>query len=417
MRKHKPKAYFAKLEVTQNPTTSNLYNINQYPTVYFFQKGTPSNFTGLNSPLGIVQWMQKKLLPPLSELYTLSDILTFKNTHDVSIIYFGNNSKHLSILNDLSLSDNDNFYAHCDFVTAYTTYSVKNSTLVLFKNYGNERTEISGKLSQSGIASFINKNSLNKVLALTERTTRYIWKDKNPALFLFKSPSQPQIAAYMDQLFRNVLPYKLNDKIKIVISDNILSKEEQGFNALTHVKGNELPTVRIYDPRKRVSDYYVMKGDINEKNVIEFVKQWEQGKLKAELKSEEPVKVQKGSVYQIVSKTFNKDVVDNDLNVLVMFYSEYSPKCKEVYIVYEKIAEKFKEKGEDMKLRIGIIDLVRNEVDLEEKIKELPTIRFYLKGEKGKVVEMKEEEMNEEGIERFIYNNLNKEDIEIEEGL
>ena len=38
------------------------------------------------------------------------------------------------------------------------------------EKYGEERTEISGKLSKDGIINFITKNSVDKILEGTERT-------------------------------------------------------------------------------------------------------------------------------------------------------------------------------------------------------------------------------------------------------
>ena len=402
LQKNIPKINLAKIEMSANKQTQSKYGINSYPTIKFFKEGVPYNYTGLNSEQGIVQWMRKNILPTISELFTLSDISNFKNTHEVSIIYFGNDETIKKILYDIAIEDSDNFYGQCDFATAYTSFNAKNNSIVLFKKYGEERTELSGKLSKSGIERFINKYSVNKLLYFNDRTAKIIWKEKNPGLFLFRDPSQPRSNLY-EQLFLR-LSEKLFDRIRVVVS-GIFSLGERDLNGLTNVKPNELPCVRIYDPNKGINAYYLMKGDINEKNVMKFVEDWEKGKLQLELKSEDPIKVQKGKVFETVSKTYNKDVIENDLNVLVMYYSPYFDEYKTFISVYEEIADRAKEEKDKINLRVAMIDMSRNALSLSEKITSYPTLRLFVKGEKNKGIEYKGEKTVKD-IMNFVYSNL-----------
>ena len=95
--------------------------------------------------------MWKNTLPPVSDLMTLAEISDFKNTHEITVIYFGTDKNVIQVLNDNALDDSDIFYAKTDFLKAYENYGVKKNTIVLYKKYGEERTEFSGKLSKDGI--------------------------------------------------------------------------------------------------------------------------------------------------------------------------------------------------------------------------------------------------------------------------
>ena len=62
-----------------------------------------------------------------------------------------------------------------------------------------------------------------------------------------------------------------------------------------------------------------MEGEINEKNILQFVEDWENKKLYSYLKSAEEPKDNNGDVYIVVGKTFERDVIKNDK--YVMLYS------------------------------------------------------------------------------------------------
>lgn len=407
--KNKPRINLAKIEMSSNPITAKAYDIHSYPTLKFFKDGVAYNYTGMNSDIGIAQWMKKKTQPTISELYTLSDISTFKNTHEVAVIFFGNDTNIEKMLFDIAIEDSDNFYGKCDFATAYSSYNTRHNTIVLYKKYGEERTELSGKITKSGIERFISKYSINKVMTFNEKTARFVFKDKNPALFLFRDPNGHK-SDYYESIIRG-LADQLFDRIRVVIG-GILSYEEQNLNSLTNVKVSELPCIRIYDPRKKMNAYYVMKGEINEKNILNFVSEWEQGKLKEAMKSEAPITKQKGKIFETVGSTYEHDIIHNDFNSLVLYYSPYLDESKAFMTTYEKIAEHFNAKKE-LNMRISMIDMSRNELALEEKITSLPTIRLYMKGSKDKGVEYKGEKKYDD-IVSFVYSNLGV-DIESEE--
>ena len=98
--KLKPRINLAKIEMSSNKETASTYNINSYPTLKFFKNGIPYEYTGNLDENGIIKWMQKNTLPPILELMTLNDISNFKNTHEVSIIYFGKDENILKMLYD-----------------------------------------------------------------------------------------------------------------------------------------------------------------------------------------------------------------------------------------------------------------------------------------------------------------------------
>ena len=110
-------------------------------------------------------------------------------------------------------------------------------------------------------------------------------------------------------------------------------------------------------------------------------------------------------MFETVSKTYNKDVIENDLNVLVMYYSPYFDEYKKFISVYEEIADRAKEEKDKINLRVAMIDMSRNALSLSEKITSYPTLRLFVKGEKNKGIEYKGEKTVKD-IMNFVYSNL-----------
>ena len=126
-RNNKPKLYFGKIECDENPKTNSNEGITQHPTIKYYKKGKAYTYYGTSDIEGILKFMWKNTLPPISNLMTLAEISDFKNTHEITVIYFGADKKILDIINEHALDDADIFYGTADFQRAYEVYSITNN--------------------------------------------------------------------------------------------------------------------------------------------------------------------------------------------------------------------------------------------------------------------------------------------------
>ena len=423
LRNHKPRSNFGKIECNTNYKTCEKENLERIPTIKYFKKGKSFTYFGTSDIQGILKFMWKNTLPPVSELMTLAEISDFKNTHEITVIYFGNDNKIINTINDHALDDSDIFYAKTDFLKAYEIYGVKKNTIVLFKKYGEERTEISGKLSKEGIINFIKENSVDKILEGTERTVKLIWGMQQPGLFLFIDHKDLK-TAFLKRVF-NEIADKIGNKIKIVIM-GIESPMEQKINAMTKVNPQDLPTIRIYDPRKGPTTFYLFNKRLpmNTTNIIDFAEKFLKGKLQYYKLSEEIPKVQRGYMREIVAITFDMEIFYNHQHVLVFFYHPYkAPLFQNQMDFMENFARKLKEKeievysnkmkdreGKDInkkvlinwKINVGKLDLSRNDPDLFTiNYGELPCVQLFLEEDKNHPVRF-EGELTDENLVNFM---------------
>ena len=124
-----------------------------------------------------------------------------------------------------------------------------------------------------------------------------------------------------------------------------------------------------------------MEKEINEENIIEFISRWEKGKLKPHIKTQEEPKNNKGPIKELVGKSYKREVIDNDNDVMVVFYAPWCGQCKKLLIEYEKVAKKLKEKNH--KVILAKMDATENEFEGLD-VTSFPTIKFYPGNKKEK---------------------------------
>lgn len=84
----------------------------------------------------------------------------------------------------------------------------------------------------------------------------------------------------------------------------------------------------------------------------------------------------------LVGKSFNKEVIDSDDDVLVKFYAPWCGHCKALAPVWDEVATELKGVAG---LKIAKFDATANEVNGLE-IRGYPTLKYYKRGEKDQPV-------------------------------
>ena len=88
LREEKSPIKVAKVDATVHPDLAAKYEINGFPTIKFFRKGTPIEYKGGREWNSILKWAKKKAGPIGKKLRTLNDVKKFKESSDVVIIGF-----------------------------------------------------------------------------------------------------------------------------------------------------------------------------------------------------------------------------------------------------------------------------------------------------------------------------------------
>ena len=187
----------------------------------------------------------------------------------------------------------------------------------------------------------------------------------------------------------------------------------------------ELPTLIYYDlvDKKQNSNTYrimnIREKNINKQYIMDFIEKVKKGKIKRDLHTSFPPKYkEKDGLINVVGRTYDKDVIENKKNVLILFYdgkkeNEISNKYKELMI---DLSEKYTD-DENFNLVFDIIDGRVNEPRdiVFDNVDEFPLIYLYTNFMKEKkvlrFVPQDKNMTNMVEIEDFLVKNLKQDNL------
>jgi len=371
----KENLYLAKVDATVEKKLAEKFEIQGFPTVKLFIKGQAIEYTGGRRESEVINWMRKKTGPATKALKTVEEVEKFQKDNDVVLVYFGSNKADIEEFTKVARKNEDFPFGVVEAEDVIKKFS-KAGTIVLFKNFDEGKRELT-EIKEKAIDEFIDKFSAPKVMKFDEKAAQIIFGKALPAIMLYASEKSEKWGEY-EKLMKSVSD-KLNGKLKVVLTD---IKEGMAARLAEYIgiKESDLPSVRIADTRADLKKYN-MEGEINEKNILQFVEDWENKKLKPHLKTAEEPKENNGDVFVVVGKTFEKEVINNDKDVMLLFYAPWCGHCKALHPKYEEVAKKLKEKNP--KLVLAKIDATENEVE-SVNISGFPTVKFYPGNKKDK---------------------------------
>ena len=407
--KHKPRLNIGKVIIERAPLLRRRLKIIGTPDLLYIENDYLQMYTGTYTPYGIYSWMIKKSLPSLTELLNVNDIANFKNTHEVAVIYFGNDDSILGMMNETSKIDGLNFYGFCKNEETFNSYNVKKDTIVLFKSFGNERTEISGKISLEGLYDFIRKYSSKKVMRMNDESFKIVWEDLNPGLIIVYDKKSKNA-----EIYRNIvkeLGDKLYGRIKIIES-GIYTIIEKQLMPQINLTLDDIPAVRLTNTSDIRRPVYKFKGAITVDNVIKFVEDWEKGKLYPIMKSEvipSEREQEKNKIFKVVSDSFYQEILNVDKNFIVFLYNDIKDDLNDKgFKEIEKINQVIVDNNTlNIKVKVVQIDCSKNQV-WDMKCNKFPCV-YLMKNKEENIkekIKFNESEIKYNSIAKFINNNL-----------
>ena len=396
----KENIYLAKIDSSNNNLSAQKYKINGFPSIFFFKNGVPFEFVEARSSRQLIIWARKKAGISIQVLNSKEDIENFNKNNDISLIYFGDIEEDIKKFSDVSMIIDEYPFAIVTNISLINIFS-NNGTIVLFKHFDEKKMELKN-FNKKKIIDFIQENALPKVMLFNDRSAQYIFQKKHPALILFEEKDSEDWNYYGNIMAQ--ISDKIKGKIVIVMTD-ISEGISSRLADYVGITDKDLPLVSILDTRKDFKKY-IMKGDINYDNILKFFQDWEQNKLKRALKSEKEPKNNNDIVRVIVGKTFEKEVINNDKDVMLIFYAPWCNHCKEFMPKYEEAANKLKVND---KLIFAKIDGSANEVE-SITISGFPTLFFFPGNKKSeKPIQYNGKRTTEDIIEfikKYSYNKI-----------
>ena len=387
----------AKVDATVEKNLAQKFGVRGYPTVKFFKKGEPMDYTGGRKESEVLNWVRKKSGPAFVTIQTLEELEKLKTDSPVCIVYFGANEDEKKIFAEVAMKNDDYPFAVVESKEITEQAKEKVGYVVLYKKFDEKRDELTA-FKEKDLADFVLIKSQKRVSTFDDKTTQIVFGDNNPTICYFGEKGEKWDAA--EKLLDQIADKAMAKKLKVTMTE---IKDGMGKRIAEYigVKKADLPSIRIIDTRKELKKY-IMEKEINEENILEFIDGWEKGILKRHLKTQEEPKENKGPILEVVGKSFKKEVLDNDKDVMLVFYAPWCGHCKKLLPEYEKAANKLKEKNPNVIL--AKMDATENEVEGVE-VTGFPTIKFYPGNKKDKRPLDYSGDRTMDGIIKYLQNN------------
>jgi protein disulfide-isomerase A1 len=318
-----------------------------------------------------VSWLKKKTGPATVEITSASEFENFKSKGDVVVIGLFNTKEESGAFESIAQADDETPYGLVINNGAVATAAgVKAPAVVLYKNFDEGKNVYTGSLTDaSALKVFVQSNSLPILIAFSQETAQKIFGGSIKNHILLFIDAKDAASADTVRAAAKPIATKYKGEYLFVTVDKSDTRIVEFFG----IKDTEFPTTRAIQINEGVKKYKMIKQDLSSNGLNNFVEDFKNGKLPADLKSEEAPAAQEGDVKVLVGKTFKQEVHQIGKDVLVEFYAPWCGHCKKLAPIYDELATKFKS---DKNIIIAKMDSTANEVE-EVTISGFPTLKFF----------------------------------------
>lgn len=245
--------------------------------------------------------------------------------------------------------------------------------MIVFKKFDEKMVVYEGEMLPQPMEAFVSENSMPLVVPFNEANSPKIFGGKvkvHMIVFVDEEKSKELM---------EVLPIvAAKHKGKMVFVT--VSPAEEQITEYFGVSKEDMPAIRLVDMRESGMKKYIYDKPItDEASINAFCEDFAHKNLTPVLKSEDEPQDQEGVLKTIVSKSWTREVMESENDILVKFYAPWCGHCKELAPKYEALATKLKPVAE--KLTIAQINYEANEVT-DVEVDGFPTLRLYPGGDK-----------------------------------
>ncbi|GMP22668.1 hypothetical protein CsSME_00000588 [Camellia sinensis var. sinensis] len=191
----KSEVVLAKVDATEESELAQKYEIQGFPTVYFFIDGVHKDYSGQRTKDAIVSWVKKKTGPGIYNLSTVEEAEHILTAEPKVVLGFldslvGPQSEELSAAS--RLEEDVSFYQTSSPEVAKLFHidpQAKRPALVLLKKETEKISHFDGQFIKSAITQFVYENKLPLVTTLTRESAPLIFENpiKNQLLLFATS--------------------------------------------------------------------------------------------------------------------------------------------------------------------------------------------------------------------------------------
>jgi protein disulfide isomerase len=347
------------------------FGITDYPVFKLYKNGELSDISlDVYFAEQIIDILRKNKGPLVREVKNKEEIDELFKQNEKIIVYYGDNKESLELFTQTA-EDSRVIFVYCG---SECNEDNKEQIVLLIK--GNEPETLSFPFTEESIKSLIDNNNYPYISYANGFIVDHVFENNKKVLFYFIKNDDE----FVDIIKEVANQYK--KKMYFIIANQ---ESETLTNSLLDyfvIIRNELPQIRVSNVISEDEVYhYKFENKFTSDNLKEFINDFLNDKLESYVRSE-PIPEYQGMIYKLVAKTFEKEVLNSNKNVLVRFYAPEDGNSKSMVGDYNKLANAFK--GVD-NLLIAEINVLANELDVP--IEGYPTLKLYLVNDKSNPID------------------------------
>ncbi|XP_031481352.1 protein disulfide isomerase-like 1-4 [Nymphaea colorata] len=373
-------AALAKVDATVENDLAQKYDVQGYPTVFFFVDGIHRQYPGARNKDAIVSWIKKKTGPAVQNITTVEDAENVLTAESVLVLAFLNSlvgPENAELSAASRLEDGVSFYQTVNEDVAKLFHidpKAKRPSLVLLKKEAEKINHFDGEFSKSAIVDFVFSNKLPLVTTFTRESASSIFDNpikKQVLIFVRSNDYEATIPIFQEaaKLFKGKLLF-----VHVDMDNEDVGKPVSEYFGVS----GDGPIVLGYSGNDD-SKKYKLDGEVNLDALKAFAQGFLEDKLKQFYKSDPVPEKNDGDVKIVVSNNFDEVVLDESKDVLLEIYAPWCGHCQALEPTYNKLAKHLR--GIDS-LVIAKMDGTTNEHP-RAKSDGFPTLLFFPAGNKS----------------------------------
>ncbi|KAL2549492.1 Protein disulfide isomerase-like 1-3 [Forsythia ovata] len=370
----------AKVDATEEAELAQKFDVQGFPTVYFFVDGVHKPYPGQRTKDSIITWVKKKIGPALYNITTTEEAERILAAQEKIVLGYLESlvgSENEELAGASNLEDDISFYQTTSPDVAKLFHidpEAKRPALVIVKKEAEKFNYFDGQFTKSAIAEFVFENKLPLVTNLTRESAALIFENpikKQLILFAISNDSEKVLPTFQEaaKAFKGKLIC-----VYVELDNEDVGKPVSEYFGVT----GDAPSVLAYtgnDDAKK----FILDGELTISSIKSFGEKFLEDNLKPFHKSDPIPENNDGDVKIVVGNNFDEIVLDESKDVLLEIYAPWCGHCEALEPIYNKLGKHLR--GIDS-LVIAKMDGTTNEHP-RAKSDGFPTLLFFPAGNKS----------------------------------
>lgn len=366
-----------------------------YPGLVVYVNGTANLFKGELEFDPVLAYIDKKLRPPSTELSSeaaVAEAAQRKSEDKPVFILSFEDPSVVEQYNELARKYEDFDFYHAKTGLVKKQFPKAESGTMIVIGYGDEKL-YSEKLNDPKAAEFIELYSTPPVQELDSSSMDAVNQKGKHAVCFFYDNSKSKCEEL--KTFKKAA-VAMRSAENVFITANIDESWGSFYGSLYSITPNALPLIEVFESKDRKTWRYRFDGEFTEEAIAAFVAKAKRGEVERYIKSEPEPTSNSGPIRRVVGRTFNREVLENDKDVVVVYYGPECPKCDKVKAIFVALNEKWKEP----RLVFAELDITKN--DAREHYSQIYPVIELFPGKNKTNVRPFDNPFTESEIQQFI---------------